>query len=85
MHLVIHSVHYSRIIHPCKRFNPLTSFKNQIVKSISPKCVGTLKCCGDKCFYFICMCFQGLVDIILVIHCIGIHLCVVCRCLKVLR
>lgn len=37
MCLVIHSVHYSRIIHSCKLFNPLTSFKNQI-KHVSSKC-----------------------------------------------
>lgn len=49
-----------------------------------PSVLELLKCCREKCFDFICMCVQGLVDIILVIS-VGTHVHMVCKCLKVLR
>lgn len=61
----------------------LVAFK-YMVKYFNSSVLGPLKCCREKCFNFVCVCLQGLVDIILVI-CAGTHLHVVCKCLMVLQ
>lgn len=54
------------------------------MRSCGPFLLELLKFYKEKRVNFVCMCFQGLVDVFLMIR-IGTGLCAGCQCIKVLR